>query len=274
MQMNEEIKQNEPVMPQVAIENTDGQKEEKVFTQAQLEEIIAQRLSRERKTNDSLVSLKKLLKSASEKGILKGTSYAEMAAELGERLSLSKNSVRDEGIAENPTDDNVEKSHLEGEKEALSDGEDRGISGADENAEEKDVANDNGENEADGNMAQAFVKMLSAIKAKNSPQNVEKLFTGNLFESFAKGRRGSVEEIFDDFCRFMSVAMPGERENVRDEDESYYSSTAFSAHSGRSADAFGLTKQQMEIARSSGMSYREYASLLEAIPKGHEKQIQ
>ena len=65
--------------------NTENEKE-KMFTQEKLDEIIAERLSRERKVNEALNSVKTLLKSAAEKGLIKGGSYAEMAKELAEKL--------------------------------------------------------------------------------------------------------------------------------------------------------------------------------------------
>lgn len=275
MQMSEETKQNVEVVPNGAVENKekDEQGEEKMFTQSQLEEIISERLSRERKTNDSLMSVKRLLKTASEKGVLKTSSYAEMAKELAERLSLSTADTQKDGTTKNGQDGNIQNITVEDENNSvLSDEARNEFSGADEN-ENSNAEKESGTDEAEDNMTSSFVKMLSAIKAKNSPKNVEKLFTGNLFESFAKGRRGSVDEIFDDFCEFMSAMAPQESEPLRDEDASYYASTAFSAHSGANTNNFGLTKQQMEIANGAGMSYREYASLLEAIPSKEEKQL-
>ena len=70
--------ENESFAPENGAENKTDDKTERMFTQSELEEIISERLSRERKKNESLLSVKTLLKGAAEKGLLKGNSYAEM----------------------------------------------------------------------------------------------------------------------------------------------------------------------------------------------------
>jgi hypothetical protein len=88
-------------------------------------------------------------------------------------------------------------------------------------------------------------------------------------------------EICEDFCSFLSLL---DTEKVKDDDESDMEydganrnssmlSTAFSSHSATSDISGGLTKQQMEIAKSAGLSYREYSQLLSSIPKSHRRTV-
>lgn len=225
-------------------------KEEKMFTQSQLEEIIRERIQRERKVNDSLSAVKKLLKSACDKGLINGVSYAEMAKDLVERLGNA--SSRKE------TSEGINKSHADDETPAVAD-----VGGKEDvcNADGKE----NGEKEKCADMS--FFGILSDIKSKYPLAEVEKMLTGNGFERFSKGRSGDVRKIFDDYYEFMSAISEEQSGSMGDKCHSELCSTAFSSHSGASDAGANLTRQQMEIAKSAGMSYREYQNLLESIPK-------
>lgn len=232
-------------------------KEEKMFTQSQLEEIISERLGRERKVNEALSSVKQLLKSASEKGLLKGKSYSEMAKELVERLSEKNGEKTDNtSTAENVQDD------ISVQAETTS-----SVADGDGNENAADACGHNEEREKKNE--ENFISVLSGIKAKYPQTAVEKLLSGNKFEMFAKGRSGSTEEIFDDFYSFMSSFENKDEAEANEKNTSHaeLASTAFSSHSGAPETGTNLTAQQMEIAKSAGMSYREYAHLLESIPK-------
>ena len=248
--MNENTIEMTTVVQNECTEDTSANKEEKqekLFTQSQLEEIIRERLMRERKGNESLLAVKKLLKSASEKGLVRDGSYADMASELVKRLT---DSAKTEGedmekttpCAENETDTGAA---ADGENNVTDDG---------------NTADEVKSTEMD------FIGILSHLKQKYPEKALARMLEGNSFERFAKGRSGSMEEIFDDFYSFMED-FSGNGGNVSDEDHSALSSTAFSSHSGASDSGAKLTKQQMEIAKGAGMSYREYADLLESIPK-------
>ena len=232
--------------------NKEENPKEKTFTQSRLEEIISERLGRERKQNESLMSVKQLLKTFSDKGLIKGSSYSEMAKELVEKLKGAQSSAQsDEGemVQEAPETAPV----------AEGDGAYNAEVAVEENTEKRE---DEG--------CDSFVKVLCSIKAKYPKTAVEKLLSGNGFERFAKGRSGSTQEIFDDYYSFMS-AFDGFMENEQSGGHSDFASTAFSVHSGLPDEGSNLTKQQMEIAKSAGMSYREYAMLLESVPKRQQR---
>ena len=126
--------------------------------------------------------------------------------------------------------------------------------------EQAEVQKENTEND------NSFTAVLSDLKSRYPKEKVEKLLTGDLFERFAKGRSGSMREIADDFFSFISSVNADGEGDDKPSEYSSFTSTAFSSGSGTPSDV-ALTKQQMEIAKSAGMSYREYANLLSSVPK-------
>lgn len=230
------------------IHNTAEEKEEKLFTQSQLEEVIRERLMRERKTNESLVAVKNFLKSASEKGVIGKGSYSDMASELVQKL-------KDSGTRREAETDTSEICPAQ-ETPAVADADG-----------EKHVTNDGKEKRKDEGSENGFFEILSDIKSRYPEKALKRMLEGNSFERFAKGRSGSIGEIFDDYYAFMEDFSKGEAEDAADDGHALLASTAFSSHSGASDTGAKLTKQQMEIAKSAGMSYREYAALLDSVPK-------
>ncbi len=253
-----ENKENASHAPQDGALNKTEEKGERMFTQSQLEEILSQRMSRERKVNESLSSVKSLLKTAVERGLIKGSSYAEMAEELASKLRGDSGKEKAQS-----TEEKAETSPSQTEENATPAAEGE----AENNACNKcgnDGVKKEKENENDG---EGFTAFLSGIKTKYPKKELEKLFDGDLFERFAKGRSGNPMEIVDDFLGFMGSAGSRDEQNVHGGGHSSFASTAFSSQSGVPENSTNLTKQQMEMAKSAGLSYREYAEMLESIPK-------
>ena len=251
--------------------NTENEKE-KMFTQEKLDEIIAERLSRERKVNEALNSVKTLLKSAAEKGYIKGTSYAEMAKELAEKLRRGSEECEKAEAQENAgagETETVPQNECQDDMALLTAiCEDNSEDAAQEEKEDvreelTDVESVKEERKETDN---SFTAVLSDLKSRYPKEKVEKLLTGDLFERFAKGRSGSMREIADDFFSFISSVNADGEGDDKPSEYSSFTSTAFSSMSGTPSDV-ALTKQQMEIAKSAGMSYREYANLLSSVPK-------
>lgn len=95
------------------------------------------------------------------------------------------------------------------------------------------------------------------------------------FRRFAAGKSGDVLSIYADYLDFKRAfsAQSAEADyvpavSVEAEEE------RFSAYAGGAAlpdHAQSLTARQMQIARESGMSYREYAELLQSVPAGRKR---
>ena len=91
------------------------------------------------------------------------------------------------------------------------------------------------------------------------------------FSVFAEGRSGSLEEKYEAFLKLKNIMCKDGFDTASKEDETVLSGqqprlhSGFSGTSARDASS-GLTKRQMDMARSAGMSFREYEELLESVP--------
>lgn len=260
------------------------EKGQKLFTQAQLENLLCERMKRERKNARSLNSLKTVLKQLKSNGILDSGSYSDMADELCRRLGTL---MQKEGERQNDTTDEQAENTDKNVQSAKGDDAVLNVQprNAGENAENTIYApgaenrkNETcAEKEQDAAAASAgqnagwtsvSISDLFELKERCPNADVGKLFTDKAFFEFSKGRNGSLCERYLDYLGFMSLVSG--RESVQN-DRSDYSgaaSTAFSSDGKAYAHDYSerLTRRQMYIAKNAGMSYREYGELLDSIP--------
>ena len=132
--------------------------------------------------------------------------------------------------------------------------------------------------------------VLYELKERFPENDVAHDVTSKEFELFAKGKSADISEIYKDFLCFKAqysdnnTGFPSNtvqgsepvlsRKDIPASDKSSYefdgTSRGYSGFSGGAplADySKMLTKRQMDIAKQSGMSYREYANLLQSIPQ-------
>ena len=132
--------------------------------------------------------------------------------------------------------------------------------------------------------------VLYELKERFPENDVAHDVTSKEFELFAKGKSADISEIYKDFLcfkaqysdnntRFPSNTVQGSepvlsRKDIPASDKNSYefdgTSRGYSGFSGGaplSDYSKMLTKRQMDIAKQSGMSYREYANLLQSIPQ-------
>ena len=250
-----------------ASEDTREQLPEKTFTQSKVEELIAERLRRERKNTESLRSVKDLLCKLTDSGVIKSSSYSDMANEL---CSLFAEKHHGE-----ETDDSFAGADVVGEfsgEEKCTQTEENG----DTVAICQEVSAENPHNpisEQTLNKSSDVPYSLSssdarAIKRAYPECDIGELLCDEAFEKFAEGKSGTAEKIYGEYLTFMTV-LNGRNENIERRMFAENASTSFSASDKAycSDGSENLTKRQMEIARMSGMSYREYSSLLSDIPK-------
>ncbi len=91
------------------------------------------------------------------------------------------------------------------------------------------------------------------------------------FRRFAAGKSGDVVSIYADYLDFKRAFSAQSADSPT---ETEVSEECYSAYAGGSAlpdYAQSLTARQMQIARESGMSYREYAELLQSVPTGRKR---
>ena len=132
--------------------------------------------------------------------------------------------------------------------------------------------------------------VLYELKERFPENDVAHDVTSKEFELFAKGKSADISEIYKDFLCFKAqysdnnTGFPSNtvqgsepvlsRKDIPASDKNSYefdgTSRGYSGFSGGAplADySKMLTKRQMDIAKQSGMSYREYANLLQSIPQ-------
>ncbi len=265
-------------------EKNDGTAVEKTFTQSEVEKLINERIKRERKVNQSLLPVRQLLRKMADEGVVEGESYSEIARLLVSKLQkidggVSKEADGGQGACgiDSPSE-MQENEQEEGKEDAC---EQENLSQARDDAQKGGEGTEVSESDvkekktSTQQVSMTFSDIMS-LKEKYPDADMNLLFDGGRFERFARGKSSSLEEIYDDYCAFLSEFSPTSAATYGRENEEAYAraygdvqlaSTAFSSHSGTSPVSDGLTKQQMEIAKSAGLSYREYAELLSSIPK-------
>lgn len=132
--------------------------------------------------------------------------------------------------------------------------------------------------------------VLYELKERFPENDVAHDVTSKEFELFAKGKSADISEIYKDFLCFKAqysdnnTGFPSNtvrasepefshKGNLTSDKSSYEFDGTSRGYSGFSGGAplsdysKMLTKRQMDIAKQSGMSYREYANLLQSIPQ-------
>ena len=205
--------------------------EEKSFTAEEVNKIVEERLSRERKQSGSLSALKELLKGLKAEGKLKGESLSELASELMAIL---------------------------GEK-AESD-----VSKAPETEGEAPVAESEASEIEGDPIVEKFEREQAELKEAFPELDITALLNNDAFCDFYKAyvkefADATLLEVYGGFMKAKSA-----EENLR-----LSTSLKRTPSSQRAADntEASLTPTQRAIASKAGMSYREYAKLLEEIPK-------
>ena len=84
------------------------------------------------------------------------------------------------------------------------------------------------------------------------------------FEIFSEGRNDGLAQRYESFARLKASMLP--KESARSETGQERRLHSGFAEGGFKDTSSGLTKRQMEMAKSAGMSFREYEELLSAAP--------
>lgn len=169
-----------------------------------------------------------------------------------------------------------EKSEEAGESEAFEtaalseSGEACGIEATTETADVQRVGG-----QENGAFSEDVFGKLYELVARFPTEKAAEDVASEAFRRFAAGKSGDVLSIYADYLDFKRAfsAQSAEADyvpavSVEAEEE------RFSAYAGGAAlpdHAQSLTSRQMQIARESGMSYREYAELLQSVPAGRKR---
>ncbi len=231
--------------------------EEKLFTQSELENLISERLKRERKTQSALLPVKEMLGVLCDKGIIKNGSYPEMANQLCGYLDTLLSGTKEENISVGQTQAQEETSP---------------------ECEKLQAVNSSDVQEPQSNTSSIFdnsgqlcvtTSDIAQIYEKYPSSDIGKTLCSPAFLKFSQGRQGTFPEIYSDFMSLKNLLVENSN-NESNSARSALASTAFSAdsRSSFSGEHSNLTARQMQMAKNAGLSYREYSDLLNSIPKG------
>ena len=222
--------------------------DEKLYTQAELENIVEARLSRERKNNESLVRVRETLNTIRKKDAFKNLSNAA----LSERLSqLAAGFSADETPAIVPEKEKMPP--------ATPDAAENAENGrADDKAEMTAKDSDGNENRNDE---------LSEFIELYGEERFDELMKDKTFKSFCRNRGGDLLSLYEDYVLFLDrLDHAGSAKRTKAAQRGL-ASTGFSGYAAGSTDYAGiLTENQKRIAQTAGMSYKQYAELLSQIP--------
>lgn len=262
---------------------------ERLFTQAELSKLINKRLSRERRNNTALSKIHKLLKELSEKKIINAHSYAEAAQELQNKLILLCNDEnmkiddRVVGASGEETEDIMKTGDIgDIEPDSVNTSEsfaDEIYNSECEHCEEESTSFEEKKEEA------YPLSELSELFKRFPESRAWRIITSREFLDFCHGKQEGLCELYDSFCKHFGKLyslfdgeektesehlMQGAYNKINPRNIiSEYSSTGFSGRSASpsSDDGANLSPLQRKIAKSAGISYREYASMLREIPQ-------
>lgn len=90
-----------------------------------------------------------------------------------------------------------------------------------------------------------------------SAEDFAKILQNPMFAVFARGRKGEINDIMRDFSAMMEAGSGLLSQDAR---------MRFTPGAGSCSGGIALSERQKRIARSAGMSYREYYDLISTLP--------
>lgn len=174
-------------------------------------------------------------------------------------------------ISEEPAEELVEEVESQ-ETQTEPVGEEEVLDSIEENEGAEDSAETEEPEEVSG-FENCKVKDLYELSEQFPKENVMQDIASESFRIFAKGRSESLQEIYSEYLnlRRSFEKVMSDTTSARGITGQEKSTRAYSGFDGAGIHrnpSSGLTKRQMQIARESGMSFREYAELLESVPRG------
>lgn len=253
----------------------DNQKEttEKLYTQKELEEILAHRLSRERKNTESLQYIRDALTEFRKNEPYKSLSNARLAEIV---VDMAKNNIGGEAL------DTAEKSETSSDVPE----EEAAVDSAEYNGDlpENTPLAENLNQHYDTGYVTDFssTKPVSENSSYGQEDKISEVaeflvrfgesclndtINDRAFKAFCSGKSGTLCSLYESYKAFLSVLSQSPEAKKYRELKNGFTSTGFSENSSPVID-YGsiLTENQRRIATASGMSYKQYAELLAQIP--------
>lgn len=247
---------------------------EKLYTQKELEEILSQRLSRERKNTESLQYIRDALAQFRKQEPYKSLSNARLAEMV---IDMAKKNL------ESQAQDTAEKAEpclsVPEEKEETESAEYNGtqpehtVQSAEEIQETDDTLSMETLNQTSQvseyktDVQKEKMSEIAEFLARHGENAMSDAISDKAFRAFCDGKNGSLCQLYDSYKAFLYALSQSPEARKYRELKNGFASTGFSGNSSPVID-YGslLTENQRQIASASGMSYKQYAELLAQIP--------
>jgi hypothetical protein len=107
-----------------------------------------------------------------------------------------------------------------------------------------------------------FEKQKANFKETHTDIDIEKLLNDEDFLDYGGERRGTLSEIYESYVKYNAKLKEKTADEIR---EKYVTKELLSTGTGKGSgeeSTYNLTENQKNLAKSNGMSYKEYADLL------------
>ena len=221
---------------------------EKLFTSKQVERIIGERLAREKRNSASLAEVRDMMMNLVTAGVIHSRNIPDMAAEVEELLKSAvgeKSTESADSTGETAVTENTSGTSPEGASEDESSGDSPTV---DSELEE-------------------FTRVFPRVDLRSLLENED-------FLDYADGKSGSLVSLYAAFLTERDERILAEEQDRSNSLRRSLASTGFSSGKSAGEDYSSLlTPTQMRIAKSAGMTYKEYADYLSQIKTNNHQNI-
>lgn len=247
---------------------------EKLYTQKELEEILSQRLNRERKNTESLQYIRDALAQFRKQEPYKSLSNARLAEII---IDMAKKNL--DGQAQDTAEENNPCLDVPKEKEETKSAEHNGtqpennVQSTEEMPENDDTVSceplysTTQMSEQKTDVQKEKMSEIAEFLARFGENTMSNAISDRAFRAFCDGKSGSLCQLYESYKAFLAALSQSPEVKKYRELKNGFAATGFSGNSSPVID-YGslLTENQRQIASASGMSYRQYAELLAQIP--------
>ena len=213
---------------------------EKLFTSKQVERIIGERLAREKRNSASLAEVRDMMMNLVTAGVIHSRNIPDMAAEVEELLASA---------ARGNVSENADKTS------------------ADVTPTTEDTVEETPEDSSVDSELEEFTRVFPRVDLRSLLENED-------FLDYADGKSGSLVSLYAAFLTERDERILAEEQGRSDSLRRSLASTGFSSGKSAGEDYSSLlTPTQMRIAKSAGMTYKEYADYLSQIKTNNHQNI-
>ena len=213
---------------------------EKLFTSKQVERLIGERLAREKRNSASLAEVRDMMMNLVTAGVIHSRNIPDMAAEVEELLTSA---------ARGNVGENADKTDT------------------DVTPTTEDTVEETPEDSSVDSELEEFTRVFPRVDLRSLLENED-------FLDYADGKSGSLVSLYAAFLTERDERILADEQDRSNSLRRSLASTGFSSGKSAGEDYSSLlTPTQMRIAKSAGMTYKEYADYLSQIKTNNHQNI-